>query len=283
MKGIAHVAIDPGIASDVKTERVAQALRRDRYWVAGHFPAFLGRVAENCPDGDLSGVSDELLDDWAGGVKGWGRSVREHFCGVDGVLEAWWKYNGRALAKLQRDRDRKAGDADEDNAPEPARKSRGHSAEKTRKNIGKSGGDSTEPARKRRGHSTPITVTVTDTVTEEPPPPRASALAAVEQALPPGALDPLRRLLRGSHNPDGIADDLARLLGVHPDGMLTGPGLRPVPPDIVGRSLTDLANSERPQWNPGYFRGMLRRAIEHGAADLADTPSTLSEGLYSDA
>lgn len=107
MKGLDYVGIAPGIAKDTKIALIATALRKDRYWVAGHFPAFFGEVAEHAPDGNLSSVPDDLLDDWAGGVRGWGALVRQHLC-VDGQLEAWWKYNGRALENLERDRRRKS-------------------------------------------------------------------------------------------------------------------------------------------------------------------------------
>lgn len=108
MKGLHYVAIDPKIASDQKIDAMAKALRKDRHWVAGHFPAFLGEVAAHAPTGDLTGISDSLLDQWAGGVKGWGALVRELMC-EHGVLTAWRKYNGKSLAKLAKDRARKGG------------------------------------------------------------------------------------------------------------------------------------------------------------------------------
>lgn len=108
MRGLDFVAIDPHVAADVRIVALAKALKKDRFWIVGHLPAFFGSVAMNTPDGDLSLVDDELLDAWAGGVSGFGKAVREHLCNEDGVLRAWSRYNGRALRNLERDRHRKA-------------------------------------------------------------------------------------------------------------------------------------------------------------------------------
>lgn len=93
--------------------------------------------------------------------------------------------------------------------------------------------------------------------------------AAVREVLPVGSHDALDRLLRSSGNPDGIVDELARLLAVHPNVIPTGAGMRGEAPEIVGVCLVELANSDRPTWNVGYFKGMLRKAKQR----TPDTPS----------
>lgn len=97
--------------------------------------------------------------------------------------------------------------------------------------------------------------------------------AAVRGALPVGSHDALDRLLRSSGNPDGIVDELARLLAVHPNVIPTGAGMRGESPEIVGTCLVELANSDRPTWNVGYFKGMIRKAKQRPT----DTPSGKAE------
>jgi hypothetical protein len=127
VKGLHYVAIDPKIASDPKVAAMAKRLHKDRHWVAGHFPAFFGEVAAHAPDGNLSGIPDDLLDQWAGGVKGWGKMVRDLLC-TDGTLNAWMRYNGRAIGKAEADRARKR-EFRHGNSADIPRKFRGHSAD----------------------------------------------------------------------------------------------------------------------------------------------------------
>lgn len=80
------VLLDPRLAEDPRVAAMAVTLRRDPYWVAGHFPQFVYCVIRHAPDGDLSGIPDDLLDDWAGGVKLWGALFRTLFCDERGVV-----------------------------------------------------------------------------------------------------------------------------------------------------------------------------------------------------
>ena len=66
VKGLEYVAIDPGIAKDPKIAIMAARLKKDRFWVAGHFPAFFGEVAMHAHDGKIGDIPDDLLDEWAG-------------------------------------------------------------------------------------------------------------------------------------------------------------------------------------------------------------------------
>jgi uncharacterized protein YdaU (DUF1376 family) len=97
--------------------------------------------------------------------------------------------------------------------------------------------------------------------------------AAVLAVLPTASHEPLDRLMRSSGNPDGIVDELARLLAVHPNVIPTGAGMRGESPEIVATCLVELANSDRPTWNVGYFKGMLRKAKQR----TPDTPSGKTE------
>ena len=95
----------------------------------------------------------------------------------------------------------------------------------------------------------------------------------VREVLPVGSHDALDRLMRSSGNPDGIVDELARLLAVHPNVIPTGAGMRGESPEVVGVCLVELANSDRPTWNVGYFKGMLRKAKQRPP----ETPSGKAE------
>lgn len=88
----------------------------------------------------------------------------------------------------------------------------------------------------------------------------ARAREQVRAVLPEEAHEPLDRLLRASGNPEGMLDALTRLLAADPKAIPTGAGMRGEDPAVVGACLVDLANSDRPTWNPGYFRGMIQRA-----------------------
>lgn len=96
---------------------------------------------------------------------------------------------------------------------------------------------------------------------------------AVREVLPAEFHEPLDRLLRSSGNPEGIVDELARLLAVHPNVIPTGAGMRGESPEIVGTCLVELANGNRPEWNVAYFKGMLRRVKQRPT----DTPSGKAE------
>jgi hypothetical protein len=255
MRGLDYVGIAPGIAKDLKIVAIAKALGKDRRYVAGCFPEFFGNVAEHAPNGCLADVDDETLDAWAGSVRGFGALVREQLCDASGTLAAWYHYNGKALARLQQDRDRKRG------------KSAGDSMELP----GKVHGTSTENGRNIRGDSTPLTDTDTDTdtgtdtsstATASSGPSRAELEPLVRALLSPDSLEALDRLLRASGNPAGIVNDLARRLAVHPKLIPIGPSGRASDPRDVSAALIDLANGDRPTWNPRYFAGVLEKARE---------------------
>jgi hypothetical protein len=251
MKGLDYVAVDPGIASDPKVLAIAKALRKDRYHVAGRFPGFLGKVAEHSATGSLAAVDDETLDVWAGDLPGFGAQVRALMCDASGTLTAWYRYNGKALAKLQRDRDRKGGKSDGDSTDIPQ----------------KDDGTSEENGRTFHAGSGALTDTDTGTVTETSSasasgPTREELEGLVRAELSPDSLEALDRLLRAAGNPAGIVNDLARRLAVHPKLIPIGPAGRGSDPRDVAAALIDLANGDRPTWNPRYFAGIVDKARE---------------------
>mgnify|MGYP003480951167 CR=1 FL=1 len=88
--------------------------------------------------------------------------------------------------------------------------------------------------------------------------------------------EPLDRLLRSSGNPDGIVDELARLLAVHPNVIPAGAGMRGESPQVVGTCVVELVNGNRPEWNVAYFKGMIRRVKQRtpdAPSGKAETPS----------
>jgi len=95
----------------------------------------------------------------------------------------------------------------------------------------------------------------------------------VREVLPPEFHEPLDRLLRSSGNPEGVVDELARLLAVHPTVIPTGAGMRGESPLVVGTCLRELVNGNRPEWNVAYFKGMIRRVKQREP----ETPSGKAE------
>lgn len=249
MKGLDYVAVDPGIAKDPRVALMAKALRRDRYWVAGHFPEFLGEVASHAPDGNLSGIPDDLLDQWAGGVKRWGTLVREHLCDEDEVLRAWWKYNGRALDRLRKDRARKHGRREDD----PPDDEGGDSPDSPRNG----GGNSTEVPRKIRGRSRDNTDTDTGTSLPVGRESTTTTGAHVRQAVPERYHTSLEAVLRASRAPDGVLEILWAMM--NPEDGTAAPAGRPVDGETIGRALRELRASKDPGFNAAFFRGIVAK------------------------
>lgn len=71
-------------------------------------------VAQYRPDGDISGVSDDLLERWAGWSGATG-AFAPHFRAVfasDGVVKGWLERQGKLLERAKKDRERKKPVAD---------------------------------------------------------------------------------------------------------------------------------------------------------------------------
>jgi len=230
MKGLDYVAINRGIADDPKIMTIAASMKKDRYWIAGHFPMFFGNVAEHAPDGELRFFTNQQLDAWAGGVRGFGSHVREHLCDATGKLSAWWKYNGRALQKLEGDRRRKRRKDD---------------------------GSSTEFPGNLRAASAPLTVTdtVTDKETESPPSPNEVAL---HRHLPESCWPYLRSVLvRAREGSPGVALSIFQRLGLDPKAIPTGPGMTFATAEEMAEVLKRVAGSKGTGWSEPFVNGIL--------------------------
>jgi hypothetical protein len=299
MKGIDYVAIDPGIAADLRIVRMAEQLGQDRHWVAGHFPAFFGRVAEHCPTGDLSGVPPFLLDVWAGEVPGWGDAVLEHLCTDDdgvmtGVLRSWWKYNGKALQNLERDRQRKRerrrtvrGQSGErpDGPEDTDRSGRGKSPESPRKVHGQSverpesdpkRPESVESPGTVRDRSTGNTDTDTDTDTEQLHTPRARGRPGWDEDLlmehlPEWCREFLRTVLEASGRGAPMAAlAIAQKCGLDPTGIPTGPEMKGCTVDEMAEVLKRRATATQQAWHEAFANECLisiRRGARKASTD----------------
>jgi hypothetical protein len=259
VKGLDYVAISPTIRKDPKIGAIALALGRESRWIAGCFPEFFGMVAEHAPDGSLGAIADATLDEWAGEVQGFGAQVRKHLCGEDGVLTAWWRYNGSALAKLEADRARK-------------RNSRGHSGDGDGKGRGKSEDRPTDNNGNVRAASDGYTDT--DTGTSSPSEkittsPRA-ALARLRELLPETCYEALQRVLIASYRgADGAVGSMLQMLD--PNDGTTGPGGSPVTPIELATALQQLDGMKDPGWNGGNY---VRKVIQTMRAAGGATGST---------
>lgn len=91
------------------TARAMTALGIKRPAAVGHLVMFWGQAAQLAPDGVLTNVDDELLEDWAGwkGKRGlFAAFIREHHLDPDGRPNEWHEYAGRLALQRQKWRDR---------------------------------------------------------------------------------------------------------------------------------------------------------------------------------
>jgi hypothetical protein len=266
MKGLSYVAVDPAIAADVRIFRMAEALGVDRFWLVGHLPQFFGALAANQPDGDIAAIPDAVLDHWAGDVPGFGVQVREHLCDAGSTqLRSWAKYNGKALASLERDRTRKreAREARERLAREQRATAKGSSTEDPGNVRGtsedapsKEGGTSPEDPGTVPARSAVITGTGTDTGTKLQTATHSAGVreraSAIQAVLPTRCHDALRRLLVNAHaGAAGVLDQIEGLLALNPKVNPTGPGQKPVSPEHVAEVVIRLSSTTRAQWHQG--------------------------------
>jgi hypothetical protein len=110
------------ISQDVKIWRLAELAECDAYKAVGHLVDLWGAMTEQAKDGDISRVSDAMLERWAGwdGRRGaFAAGVREILCDETGVVAAWEKYQGAAIREHEADRRRKSTKRPDGIPPEP--------------------------------------------------------------------------------------------------------------------------------------------------------------------
>jgi hypothetical protein len=102
------IRIAIGIGDDPDIHELADALNVRVAEAVGLVVGTLVRFPEHAPDGNLTQLRDTLIERWAGweGDRGkYAAELRRIFL-KDGVWTSWEKHNGRALQKLERDRER---------------------------------------------------------------------------------------------------------------------------------------------------------------------------------
>ena len=104
------IRIATGITRDPSVIALSEAVGVSVPTTTGHVVGVLTSLPEGCPTGDLSGVSDATLEQWAmwRGRKGvFAAAFRAQLCDEQGVMRSWAKYNGSKLRELATDRERK--------------------------------------------------------------------------------------------------------------------------------------------------------------------------------
>lgn len=103
------IRISVALGDDPKVHRLAEALGCRVAEAAGLLVLLLSRFPEHAPDGNLAQIPASLVERWAtwdGDRNAFDSAFRSIFLTDAGVWAAWDKHNGRALTKLERDRER---------------------------------------------------------------------------------------------------------------------------------------------------------------------------------
>lgn len=103
------VAIDIHIASDPAVHRIAAALRIRVPEVVGLLSLTFAGMVQHAPNGELAGVPDTLLEEWARwhGKRGaFAVQFRAELTDETGLVRSWEKYNGANLRRLEGARER---------------------------------------------------------------------------------------------------------------------------------------------------------------------------------
>lgn len=103
------IRISVGISEDPRTHQLAESLGVRVAEAGGLMVFVLTKFPAHAPTGDLAKVPDSLLELWAvwEGKRGvFAKAFRETFLDATGRWASWDKHNGKALQKLDRDRER---------------------------------------------------------------------------------------------------------------------------------------------------------------------------------
>jgi hypothetical protein len=98
------IKIAVGIMRDPRIISLSEGVGVSVPTATGHVVGVLTALPEGCPTGDLSGVSDATIEQWAmwRGKKGEFAAVfRSQLCDTHGVVRSWEKHNGRAIQKAK--------------------------------------------------------------------------------------------------------------------------------------------------------------------------------------
>lgn len=103
------IRISVGISEDPRTHQLAELLGVRVAEAGGLMVFVLCKFPAHAPTGVLAKVPDSLLELWAvwEGKRGaFAKAFRETFLDAEGRWASWDKHNGKALQKLERDRER---------------------------------------------------------------------------------------------------------------------------------------------------------------------------------
>lgn len=227
--------------SDRCAVRVAEAV--------GLIVGVLTHLPAEARDGDISAVSDRLIERWGGweGERGvFASAFRALMCDEKGVVRAWEKHNGAALRRMENDLERKrSAKAQRDSAEFP---------QTVPQNFRRSSAvDET-----RRDGTVPTTTLDDDRSVVRPTAVDRSIWDKVAPVVGARGHGALRKLL--SAVPD--ADAWAAIIHGYASGLSADRG-RPASPERLAQALEDyVAQGHHQKPNPSLFRGFVKRAKE---------------------
>ena len=252
------IRVHANIAEKRVIIRASDQLRVSTNEAIGLLVRFWGAMSRLGQDGQVSGLTDREIEQWAGwrGRRGaFASFIREQHTDAEGRVNEWDEYQGALEHRRATDRDR------QQRRRERLRESRrGHAgghAERPR-----DGRDSSAPARAVRNETKRDTTQSISQSAREAVDAVAvfDELAAVLET--PAARDRLRTIADSASSPGACLTALR--------AMATGndPAVPKPTPTQLGVALIDFAgNGER--WNAAHFRGYVRRAIAGAAPEPA--------------
>ncbi|MBK7907551.1 MAG: hypothetical protein IPJ78_13455 [Gemmatimonadetes bacterium] len=105
------IRVNVGVPDEPKVIGLADTLTIEPELALGHVIATWCRIGEHAPDGDLSAISDLVLERWAGwrGERGrYAAAFREAFV-QEGRMPGWDRLQGKLIELAKKDRARKEG------------------------------------------------------------------------------------------------------------------------------------------------------------------------------
>lgn len=99
------IRIATGIMDDPSVLQLAEAAGVSVPTTTGHVVGVLAKLPTHAKTGDLSGVSDRAIEQWAKwpGKQGkFATAFRTYLCNAQGVVSAWEKHNGAAIREADR-------------------------------------------------------------------------------------------------------------------------------------------------------------------------------------
>jgi hypothetical protein len=103
------IRVEANEAESKRVFRLRRLLNASAVVVVGHLAVLGGKLAEQAPEGDVSEIDDEQLEEWARweGEPGVFASAFREVCAPDGEIEAWEDTMGELLARRRADAERK--------------------------------------------------------------------------------------------------------------------------------------------------------------------------------